>query len=161
MEMPDKTREMVLRGGALFIRREIALTLSKAWRFWCLFLRACRHGNIWPNLTEMCVHAGLFAAKMFGHTRRSLFFICSPSKIVAGHPARQRRAHIRQAQANRRTLLPSNWQTYARKHTHTPAYTHTLSQQWEVVLKLWQTVQPAEAIHGELFCSIVWCCFSN
>ncbi len=46
---------------------------------------------------------------------------------------------------------------------HTPAHTHThtLSQQWEVVLKLWQTVQPAEAIHGELFCSVVWCCFSN
>lgn len=128
MEMPDKTREMVLRGGALFIRREIALTLSKAWRFWCLFLRACRHGNIWPNLTEMCVHAGLFAAKMFGHTRRSLFFICSPSKNCCGTPSTTAQSS-HQASTGKQTdsFAIQLTNICAQTHTHTCIHTHLIT----------------------------------
>lgn len=159
MKTPDKTRETVLRRGVLFIHCEIALTLSKACRFWCLFLQACRHGNIWPNLTEMCSHRSACRLKCLDtHTVTFLYLLAVKNRC--GTPSTTTQSS-HQASTGKQTDSSAIQLTNICMHTHTPAHTHTLSQRWEAVLKLWQTVQPAEAIHGELFCSVVWCCFSN
>lgn len=115
------------------------VTLQNTWRLHGLSLQACFHcchGNISPNQTEMCPHWSVCCY----NTRRH-FPLSARCQNCCGTPQRD----------NTHKLSSGKHRLFCHPTAHTDTHTHTLSQQREVVLKLWQTVQPAEAIHGELF----------
>lgn len=88
-----------------------------------------------------CVHSALFAA--LTHVHFSLSACCQK---CCGTPQRD---NTGKSGGCRQTGL------FATLLTNTHTHTHTYSSQQEVVLKPWQTVQPAEPIHGEL---LLFCC---